>query len=315
MTQNNFKLIGIRPHHNCGEKFLKVLEPGRLYQFYNEYEFYTKDGKFDGINGEITRFEYKQIVPEDLYKVGNLNINISAIVGKNGTGKSTLTELLLYCVYFLGTKCKNDVGDEILHPYDAHIQHLIRANKEKIEDEPFLSIIPMIVYQVGDMYRIYRSLGQLKDEDLGEERLTRLMSFPIDLSLKKLSDWDELAIELVRGWEEKSGELENVRFLINKGIKVDELKNVGSWEEKSGELLKKRGRVLLSSLLLTILPISLEDLASLLGYRSKERYRDDYVKPLKDNGLIEYTIEQANDPNQKYQITQRGINFLMGSPI
>jgi hypothetical protein len=26
-------------------------------------------------------------------------------------------------------------------------------------------------------------------------------------------------------------------------------------------------------------------------------------------------LEQANDPNQQYQLTKRGINFLMGSPI
>ncbi|MBX2950061.1 MAG: hypothetical protein KF704_12345 [Crocinitomicaceae bacterium] len=131
---SSFKLIAIRPHHNCGHKFLKVLEPGRLYQFYNEYEFYTNDGKFDGVNGEITRYEYKRSVPDDLYKVCNLNVNISAVVGKNGTGKSTLIELLLYCVYFLGTKLKNDNGDKILHPYDAHIHHMIKANREKIDE-------------------------------------------------------------------------------------------------------------------------------------------------------------------------------------
>jgi ATP-dependent DNA helicase RecG len=209
----------------------------------------------------------------------------------------------------------DEIGSGVKNMNKFVIAYTGGAHPLFVEDEPFLSIIPMIVYQVGDMYRIYRSLGQLKDEDLGEERLTRLMSFPLDLSLKKLTDWDELAIELVRGWEEKSGELENVRFLINKHVTADGLKNVGSWEEKSGELLKKRGRVLLSSLLLTILPISLEDLASLLGYRSKERYRDDYVKPLKDNGLIEYTLERSNDPNQQYKLTQKGINFLMGSPI
>lgn len=107
----------------------------------------------------------------------------------------------------------------------------------------------------------------------------------------------------------------NFRFLINNNLTINDLKKVGSWEEKSGELLKKRGRVLLGTLLLTILPISLEELATVLGYKSKERYRDDYVKPLKNNGFIEYTLEQANAPNQQYQITKRGINFLMGSPI
>ncbi len=71
----------------------------------------------------------------------------------------------------------------------------------------------------------------------------------------------------------------------------------------------------MGTLLLTILPISLEELAKILGYKSKERYRDDYVKPLKENGLIEYTLERANDPNKQYKITQRGVNFLMGSSI
>ena len=184
-----------------------------------------------------------------------------------------------------------------------------------IEDEPFLSIIPMVKFEVGDMYRIYCSLARLKDDDLGEDKLTQLMSFPVDLSLKELTDWNELALQLVGGWLQKSEELANFRFLINKKISLEELKKVGSWEEKSGELLKKRGHVLLATLLLSILPISLEELAKILGYKSKERYRDDYVKPLKDNGLIEYTLERANDPNQQYKLTQRGINFLMGSPI
>ena len=184
-----------------------------------------------------------------------------------------------------------------------------------IEDEPFLSIIPMVKFEVGDMYRIYCSLARLKDDDLGEDKLTQLMSLPLDLSLKELTDWNELALQLVGSWLQKSEELANFRFLINKKISLEELKKVGSWGEKSGELLKKRGHVLLATLLLSILPISLEELAKILGYKSKERYRDDYVKPLKDNGLIEYTLERANDPNQKYKLTQRGINFLMGSPI
>lgn len=41
-----------------------------------------------------------------------------------------------------------------------------------IEDEPFLSIIPMMKFEVGDMYRIYFSLARLKDDDLGEDKLT-----------------------------------------------------------------------------------------------------------------------------------------------
>lgn len=184
-----------------------------------------------------------------------------------------------------------------------------------IEDEPFLSVIPMVVYEIGDLYRLYVSLSQLTESELGADRINQLRSLPLDLSLKEITDWNELVVQLVGSWEEKSGELENIRLLINSDITIDELKKVGSWEEKSGEFLKKRGKVLLGTLLLTLLPVSLEELASALGYRSKDRYRDDYVKPLKDNGLIAYTLEQANDPNQRYKITQRGINFLVGSAV
>jgi predicted transcriptional regulator len=94
---------------------------------------------------------------------------------------------------------------------------------------------------------------------------------------------------------------------------MEELKKVGSWSKKSGKLLKKRARVLLSTLLLTLTPVSIDDLTNILCYRSKERFRDDYIKPLKDNKLIEYTLEKANDPNQQYIITQKGKLFLGGS--
>ena len=118
---------------------------------------------------------------------------------------------------------------------------------------------------------------------------------------------------MVNYWKNKSGELQGVRFLINNELGLEELKKVGSWSDKSRELIKKRAKILLSTLLLTLKPMSLEKLAHTLGYRSKERYRDDYVKPLKDNNLITYTLKQANNPNQQYMITERGKSFLTGS--
>jgi ATP-dependent DNA helicase RecG len=171
----------------------------------------------------------------------------------------------------------DEIGSGVKNMNKFVIAYTGGAHPMFIEDEPFLSIIPMVKFEVGEMYRIYRSLALLKDEELGGDRLTRLMSFPLDLSLKELTDWDELAFQLVRSWLQKSEELSNFRFLINSNIPIDKLKKVGSWEEKSGELLKKRGRILLGTLLLTILPISLEELAKILGYKRKERYRDDYV--------------------------------------
>lgn len=113
----DFKLIGIRPHKDCGKKFLKLLEPGRLYQFYNDYHFFKeKDIPFDGVNGDINYYELRETVPSDLFKIGNLNINISAVVGKNGTGKSTLIELLLYATYLIGRRFKDPNSQKNILP-------------------------------------------------------------------------------------------------------------------------------------------------------------------------------------------------------
>lgn len=190
------------------------------------------------------------------------------------------------------------------------------ARPSFIEDDPFVTLIPMEVERIGDRYNLLIGLAELSMEQMGEEKLKLLINVPLNLELKKIEDMDILAIELVKLWEGKSGELQKVRFLIKSNVQIDELKKVGSWEEKSGELLKKRGRTILSTLLLTLKPVNLEELSTTLGYRSKERYRDDYIKPLKDNNLIAYTIpDKPNDPNQAYGITQRGKNFIGGNNI
>ncbi len=185
-----------------------------------------------------------------------------------------------------------------------------------IEGDRFRTVLPMQVVRVGDKSIVYIELAQLTKGQLDKERISRLMHLPLSLDLKTVTDIDELAITLVGRWIEKGGELNGVRILKNKNIELQELKKVGSWVEKSGELLKRRGRVVLGTLLLTLLPITLDELARVLEYTSKERYRDDYVKPLKDNGLIDYTIpDKPNDPNQAYVITQRGKDFLSGNEI
>lgn len=184
-----------------------------------------------------------------------------------------------------------------------------------VEGEPFYSMIPMVAYKIKERYRLLVALSGLTEAKLGAGRVERLQELSLEGSLHELTDENELVLQLVGSWAKKSGELASMRFLINSELGMDALKKVGSWEKKSGEFLKKRGKVLLSTLLLSLKPISIEELANVLGYDSKERYRDDYVKVLKDHGLIAYTQEQANAPNQQYVITSRGIHFLTGNPL
>jgi len=190
------------------------------------------------------------------------------------------------------------------------------ARPSFIEDDPFITTIPIVIERIGDRFKMLTGLAQLSIAQIGEQKLNLLKNLPLNLELKEIVDIDLLAIEMIRLWEENSRELDKIRFLINNNIQIEHLRKVGSWEEKSGELLKKRGRILLSTLFLTLEPVSLEELATILGYKSKDKYRDDYVKPLKDNHLISYTIpNNPHDPKQAYAITQRGKDFIGGQRI
>ena len=85
----SFKLLAIRPLKGCSARFLKNLEEDRIYKFYNDYSF------FENQDGKVTEIKCEDSVPENLYRTASkLEIQISALVGKNGSGKSSLLELL-----------------------------------------------------------------------------------------------------------------------------------------------------------------------------------------------------------------------------
>lgn len=105
----SFKLLAIRPLDGCNPKFLKNLEENRIYQFYNDYEFqvekFKKNDKFDkGNYSPISKIVYKASTPYNFFDTNEMDINISAIVGKNGSGKSSLVELLYVAFYNLALK-------------------------------------------------------------------------------------------------------------------------------------------------------------------------------------------------------------------
>ena len=108
---SEFKLIAIRPLNGCDQKFLKVLKAGEVYQFYNDYHFNIE-------NEEVKSIDYTPTVPEGLYDVGDLKVNISAVVGKNGSGKSSLLELLYLSLYKIAIDC------EILRGSDYYIDKI-----------------------------------------------------------------------------------------------------------------------------------------------------------------------------------------------
>ncbi|MBP6424402.1 MAG: AAA family ATPase [Flavobacterium sp.] len=94
-----FRLIGITPLATCDNKFCKNLEIGKTYQFYNDFQI-ESEKDFSKIKS-VTRITNNKI---NLYQLKNgINLSFSAVVGKNGTGKSTIFELLYYLIYAVST--------------------------------------------------------------------------------------------------------------------------------------------------------------------------------------------------------------------
>lgn len=90
----DFKIIAIKLLKGCDKRYLKVLKENIYYYFYNNY-------KID--KNSITCTSSKA---EDLYYTNGRSISISAIVGKNGSGKSSIAELLYLALYNAGVVLK-----------------------------------------------------------------------------------------------------------------------------------------------------------------------------------------------------------------
>lgn len=92
---------------NCivdGKDMLKVLDSNTIYPFYQFYDFLDK-------NFEKIKLNEDQMI--DLYSFNKTtSVNISAIVGENGSGKSSLIELFIMANYNLG--CHAELLDECI---------------------------------------------------------------------------------------------------------------------------------------------------------------------------------------------------------
>ncbi len=86
--QQNFKIIAINVRNtNLGDKqkYSKVLKEG-MFVFYKNYKF------------EKNVIKYSSNINEYLFRLSNLRVSISSIVGENGSGKSSLYELILVLI-------------------------------------------------------------------------------------------------------------------------------------------------------------------------------------------------------------------------
>lgn len=131
------RLIALKIYNDCAKHICKCLKPDVYYYFSNDY-YFDHQG--------VLSFRKSSSIPlhKDFYTnlkefhdrslTNDVQINISAIVGKNGDGKSSLVEIILRLINNLA---------ESSGIYEHHLQHVqgLRAELVYLYDETIYKII------------------------------------------------------------------------------------------------------------------------------------------------------------------------------
>ncbi|WP_434504285.1 AAA family ATPase [Prevotella sp.] len=178
--KSSFRLVAIRPYSESPKNTLKALHPDITYFLVGDY----KD-KYE--NGEWVDIEKSSEVgplPHDFFSVNVLDenkqtlkmpfVNISAIVGKNGCGKSSLIEFLIRLINNIAIKQKfssyqdseyaEGAYGRVYYEIDKHIYY-IDCSFSKEEDDKIkihysdtsdnISIIRKFFYSIISNYSLY----------------------------------------------------------------------------------------------------------------------------------------------------------------
>ena len=130
----SFKLLAIRPVKTCDKRFLKNLDLNYIYKFYNNYSYILSKPDDQGFS-KVLKVNREIETAEGFFNFRNRKktpqISISAIVGKNGSGKSSILELLYVACYVIASR------KEILYGV-GQIMRQFRLNEQRMSDNEIL---------------------------------------------------------------------------------------------------------------------------------------------------------------------------------
>ncbi|MDR0196309.1 MAG: hypothetical protein LBI73_14405 [Myroides sp.] len=192
----SFKLLAIRPLEGCSKDVLKNLKEDEFYFFDNSYEQY-------GDTDYIRKKESGSGLPNDFFFQKNTEssleyVNVQALVGMNGSGKSAIAELLLGTLnnIFKYVSGKIDNGIDLTYVIELKATLYFEIDGEiyivSFSDEKSTLIKYMISENEEDMLRCiepYLLLDELGDD--GIEKIKNIFfTMYINYSLYGLDDQD-----------------------------------------------------------------------------------------------------------------------------
>jgi ATP-dependent DNA helicase RecG len=195
----------------------------------------------------------------------------------------------------------------------------IYANGAKpifIEDDKFRAIIPLSCPVFGDKAEKIISFLGFDKENFPEKTLSELCQLPLLQKLFEIKDTDLFLFQKGSSWVEKGSKLKTIRFQKINKLGFDDFQKGSSLAEKGVKLLSKRTLNILKLLMVSLVPMKVEEMMQLMSFGSRDKFREQYLNLLRKEGLVEQTIkEKPNSPDQKYMLTEKGKMFLGGFEI
>ena len=211
--------------------------------------------------------------------------------------------------FFTAFGWTDEIGSGIRNTYKYLPLYVPNAVPVFIENEPFKTIIPLNRKTLGDFAEEWQKWLELPEASLPHLQ-KGLAKTALPSSLGDIS-WEDLILYLIPGWRAKGVKLEELKVPKNQVFDTDKIKKVSSWSENGVKLLQKKYWYLISVLSLATEPITLKEMLTFLGYKNRTTFTENYLKPLRQTGLIKMTNpEKPTDPENKYVITEAGKLFL-----
>lgn len=158
----SFKIIAIKPLVNCDKTHLKNLKAETFYYFSQDYI----------INSQ--RIDFKRNYPKNFFS-NKVNIEVSAIVGKNGSGKSSLTTLIIKVINNVFYLFKKNIKGREFH-FTDFVNGIASEIYYQLEDGSKAVIYKLVVENKTIKIEVYQLIEKedyyLKDSEAELDILT-----------------------------------------------------------------------------------------------------------------------------------------------
>lgn len=229
---SGFKLLAIRPLEGCDSRFLKNLKEGMIYKFYQDYKFVDEEGKEISVYNENLKTETINVVEPDKKDVVDLysdkfKINVSAIVGANGSGKSSVIDFFNTIVYFLSCSKYNTMDNSSISA-THELMNIVKFYQEYIKGLESLNIFRKPDFELNIKVAEKSAKELLEFSEKINSELVNNQKSEKDKIIKLKGDKEQIFLEFL--WEystkgHRNYKLNSIPVFINKASLFETINN------------------------------------------------------------------------------------------